>query len=94
MHRMARSLGLATLVTLALAPAAANAQVFGQFTGGSILPMGKNAIGGYVELSSNLIGVMGQVRSSFQEKTDFGFIHQLTTCNLQLTTSIRERCSS
>ena len=73
MHRMARSLGLAALVTIALWPAAANAQVFGQFTGGSILPMGKNAIGGYVELSSNLIGVMGQVRSSFQEKTDFGF---------------------
>jgi hypothetical protein len=72
-HRMAGSLGLAALLALALAPVPAQAQVFGQFSGGSLLPMGKNAIGGYVELSDNLIGVLGQVRSSFQEKTDFGF---------------------
>jgi hypothetical protein len=61
------------VAALGLTPAIARAQVFGQFTGGSMLPMGKNAIGGYVELSSNLIGVTGQIRSSFQQKTDFGF---------------------
>jgi hypothetical protein len=70
---MASSLALAVLVGIVIVPAAAHAQVFGQFSGGSILPMGKNEIGGYLELSDNLIGVLGQVRSSFQEKTDFGF---------------------
>jgi len=72
-HRMARFLAFVSIVALGLAPSAAHAQVFGQFSGSSMLPMGKNQIGGFVEISSNLIGLMGQVRSSFQEKTDFGF---------------------
>jgi hypothetical protein len=72
-HRTALLLRIVMLGALALIPSAAGAQVFGQFTGGSILPMSRNAIGGYLELSANLIGVTGQVRSSFQPNTDFGF---------------------
>lgn len=73
MHRTALFPILVLIAALGLTPSPAAAQVFGQFTGGSLLPMGRNAIGGYLELSGDLIGVMGQIRSSFQQNTDFGF---------------------
>ena len=68
---------IATLLLLgglaSLAPARSGAQVFGQYTGGSVVPMNDHVFGAYVEMSGNLFGVVGQLRSSFEPDMDFGF---------------------
>ncbi len=66
------------LATVALAagllPAvAARAQVFGQFGPADILPVNTRSFGGYLDLSQNTVGALGQLRLSFYPNIDFGF---------------------
>ena len=54
-------------------PAAASAQSFGQFTGAQTLAAGAHLGGGYVQSSSSVLGLLGQLRLSFYPGVDFGF---------------------
>jgi hypothetical protein len=54
-------------------PGRSGAQTFGQFTGGSIVPMNGKTLGGAAEISGDMFGLMGQLRLSFQPEMDFGF---------------------
>ena len=56
-----------------LFPLRSHAQTFGQFTGGSVVPMNGHTLGGAVEFSGDLFAAMGQLRLSFQPGMDFGF---------------------
>jgi len=68
---------IATLALIAapalLFPLRSHAQTFGQFTGGSVVPMEGHTLGGAVEFSGDLFAAMGQFRTSFQPGMDFGF---------------------
>jgi len=68
-HRFA---WLAVAAALAL-PAAAGAQVFGQFTPAPTLAQNGHMAGGYLTSSSNTVGLTGQLRLSFYPGVDFGF---------------------
>jgi hypothetical protein len=70
MRRTAVALLLTTLVASA---SPVRAQVFGQYTGGSLVPINQRALGGYVELNHDLFGLLGQFRTSLQDNVDFGF---------------------
>ena len=63
---------LALLAALAL-PGAALAQAFGQFTGAQTLAPSTHLGGGYLQSSSGVIGLLGQLRLSFYPGVDFGF---------------------
>lgn len=63
---------LALLASLAL-PGAALAQAFGQFTGAQTLAPNTHLGGGYLQSSSGVIGLLGQLRLSFYPGVDFGF---------------------
>lgn len=54
-------------------PVRSGAQTFGQYTGGSVVPMNGKTLGGYAEISGDTKGLMGQLRLSFQPEMDFGF---------------------
>lgn len=49
------------------------AQTFGQYAGARTLPPNGHAAGAYMDMSSNLLAVMGQLRFSFYPDVDFGF---------------------
>lgn len=66
-------LALAAAALVLLLPARSGAQTFGQYTGGSVVPMNGKMLGGYLELSGDTKGLMGQLRLSFQPEMDFGF---------------------
>jgi hypothetical protein len=72
----------AVLVVLAIAPDAARAQVFGQFTGAEPLPVNGRLFGAYLETSENVLGATGQLRLSFYPGVDFGFQGGLARVNL------------
>ena len=63
---------LALRASLAL-PGAALAQAFGQFTGAQTLAPNTHLGGGYLQFSSGVIGLLGQLRLSFYPGVDFGF---------------------
>ena len=63
---------LGLLVALAL-PGAAAAQVFGQFTGAQTLAPNLHMGGAYLQSSSSVLGLLGQLRLSFYPGVDFGF---------------------
>ncbi|MBI5711401.1 MAG: hypothetical protein HZC42_14040 [Candidatus Eisenbacteria bacterium] len=58
---------------LAAAGAPAQAQVFGQFTPAEILPVNAHLFGAYLDVSENVVGLLGQLRLSFYPGVDFGF---------------------
>ncbi len=68
-----RSALLAAVLGVLLAPAPASAFVFGQTTGATPLPMNGHLAGGYVVLSQDALGAMGQLRLSLYPEIDFGF---------------------
>jgi hypothetical protein len=63
----------ALLVAGLLSAASASAQVFGQYTPADIMPVNSRLTGAYVDLSSNVAGLLGQLRLSFYPNVDFGF---------------------
>ncbi len=54
-------------------PAAASAQAFGQFQSAQTLAVNGRLVGGYIQSSSNQLGLLGQLRLSFYPGVDFGF---------------------
>lgn len=69
---------ISTCACLALAaslavPAVVSGQAFGQFTGAQTLEVNGHLAGGYVQSSSNVLGLLGQLRLSFYPGVDFGF---------------------
>jgi hypothetical protein len=54
-------------------PAASSAQVFGQFTSAPTIPVNTRLFGGYLQSSSNVLGLLAQLRLSFYPDVDFGF---------------------
>ncbi len=65
--RMTLALGLI------LAASTARAQVGGQYTAAPPLAAGSHLFGGYLDVSSNVVGLMAQLRLSFYPGVDFGF---------------------
>lgn len=66
------------LAALLLGPAAARAQVFGQFTHAQTVPVNGHLFGAYLDASENFFGVLTQLRLSFYPNVDFGFQGGLT----------------
>ena len=64
-----------SLAALAAAGAVtpARAQVTGQYTGAQLLGAGGHLFGGYLDVSSNVVGLMAQLRLSFYPGVEFGF---------------------
>jgi hypothetical protein len=56
----------------------ARAQVFGQFTSASIVPVNGHLFGAYLTASNNVFGGLAQLRLSFYPNVDFGFHGGLT----------------
>ncbi len=63
----------ALLVAGIVSGTGASAQVFGQYTSADILPVNSRLAGAYLDLSSNVVGLLGQLRLSFYPNVDFGF---------------------
>ena len=70
---MKKSLLLALLFAALVPPAAARAQVFGQYTTAEILGVNTRLAGAYVDASQNVTGFLAQLRLSFYPNIDFGF---------------------
>ena len=51
----------------------AHAQLPSPYTGATVLPVNGHMVGGYLPLSQNLVGLLGQLRLSFYPGVDFGF---------------------
>jgi len=68
-----RSALLALALGALLAPAPAAAFVFGQTTGATPLALNGHLAGGYLLLSQDALGAMGQLRLSLHPEIDFGF---------------------
>jgi hypothetical protein len=66
------------LLVLLAAPVTARAQVFGQYMGAEIVPVGGHLFGGYLQASQDQLGLLGQLRLSFYPGVDFGFHGGLT----------------
>ena len=60
-------------LALVLASVPARAQVTGQYTGAQVLAPGAHLFGGYLDVSSNVVGLMAQLRLSFYPGVEFGF---------------------
>jgi len=61
------------LLASLLATAPAHANVFGQYTSAETLPVNEHLFGAYLNTSSNVFGLLGQLRLSFFPGVDFGF---------------------
>lgn len=68
-----RSALLAAALGVLLSAAPATASVFGQATGAAPLPMNGHLAGGYLVLSGDALGAIGQLRLSLHPGIDFGF---------------------
>lgn len=68
---------LAAAVLLGATPAA-NAQVWGQYSGAETVPMNGHMFGAYLNSSENVVGLSAQLRLSFYPGVDFGFQGGLT----------------
>ena len=66
------------LLCLLIAPVTARAQVFGQYMGAEIVPVGGHLFGGYLQASQDQLGLLAQLRLSFYPGVDFGFHGGLT----------------
>jgi len=79
------------MLGLLLAPVAARAQVFGQYTGAQVVPVGGHLFGGYLQASKDQLGLLAQLRLSFYPGVDFGFHGGLTRIQVGSTdrTSVR-----
>src|SRR5690348_3568675 len=67
-----RIVGLLAALTC-FAPCLAHAQVFGQWTSASTLPVNAHTFGAQLELSRHDVGVLGDLRLSLYPDVDFGF---------------------
>ncbi|HKQ58126.1 MAG TPA: hypothetical protein VJY35_09680 [Candidatus Eisenbacteria bacterium] len=56
----------------------ADAQVFGQYTGATLVPVNGQMFGAYFNASDHVIGGLAQLRLSFYPNIDFGFQGGLT----------------
>lgn len=63
----------AAALALAFGARPAAAQVFGQYSGARPLDVNAHELGGFVEFSDNVLGLLGQLRLSFHPGVDFGF---------------------
>lgn len=71
---MKLSLRIALAAALAASLAApAQAQITGQYTSGQVLAPGSHLFGGYLDVSSNVVGLTAQLRLSFFPGVEFGF---------------------
>ncbi|MGH7740591.1 MAG: hypothetical protein ACRENS_01065 [Candidatus Eiseniibacteriota bacterium] len=73
---MKRWTPLAALLAASLmlhAPVPCQAQVTGQYTGAQLLTPGGHLFGGYLDVSSNVVGLMAQLRLCFYPGVEFGF---------------------
>jgi hypothetical protein len=77
---------LALFVAGLVSATAAQAQVFGQYTPASTLPVNARLGGAYVNFSQNVVGALGQLRLSFYPNMDFGFQGGLARLDLGTTT--------
>jgi len=79
------------LLGLIAAPVAARAQVFGQYMGAQVVPVGGHLFGGYLQASQDQLGLLAQLRLSFYPGVDFGFHGGLTRIQVGSTdrTSVR-----
>jgi len=68
-----KTLRLAALFGGLLLATRADAQLPSPYTGAATLPVNGHAFGGYIPLSQNLVGLVGQLRMSFYPGVDFGF---------------------
>jgi len=68
-------LGLAAALAAGLlcVAGAARAQVTGQYTGAQVLANGSHLFGGYLDVSSNVVGLTAQLRLSLYPGVEFGF---------------------
>jgi hypothetical protein len=64
---------IAPFLALLVFAGGAHAQVLGQYAGAQVLPAGSHLFGGYLDVSSNVVGLMAQLRLSFYPGVDFGF---------------------
>ncbi len=72
MTRISTCVCFALAVVLAV-PAVSSGQAFGQFTGAQTLEVNGRLAGGYLQSSSNVLGLLAQLRLSFYPGIDFGF---------------------
>jgi hypothetical protein len=72
MHWKRMLVSLAALCAFAAARPA-EGQVTGQYTGARVLDPGAHLFGGYLDVSSNVVGLMAQLRLSFYPGIEFGF---------------------
>ena len=68
-----KKLRLAALVGGLLLATRAEAQLPSPYSGATTLPVNGHVVGGYLTLSENLVGLVGQLRLSFYPGVDFGF---------------------
>lgn len=80
MNRWSTRLMIATLL---LAPTAAHAQVFGQWTSARVLDVNAHRFGGQVEFSKHAVGLLGDLRLSLYPDVDFGFQGGFTRLQLE-----------
>lgn len=73
MKRSKLTFALLAALAAAGASAPAHAQVTGQYTGAQLLAPGAHLFGGYLDVSSNVVGLMAQLRLSFYPGVEFGF---------------------
>ena len=77
------ALVVASLVLLAMLPALARAQVFGQYSGARTLEPNQHLFGAYLHTSDSVLGAVGQLRLSFFPGIDFGFQGGLSRLHLE-----------
>lgn len=63
----------ACVVAALVAPNPARAQVFGQYTGATVVPPNGHLFGAYLNVSEHVVGGLAQLRLSFYPNLDFGF---------------------
>lgn len=80
MQRWSKSLVVAVL---ALAPAVAHAQVFGQWSSARTLDVNAHSFGGQLELSRHSVGALANLRLSLYPDIDFGFQGGFTRLQLE-----------
>lgn len=69
-----KSVLAAMMLLAALVPAGrAHAQVYGQYTGATVVAPDSRVFGAYLNLSQNVVGGLAQLRLSFYPNLDFGF---------------------
>jgi hypothetical protein len=68
-----KRLSLAALLGGLLIATGARAQLPSPYAGATVLPVNGHVFGGYVPFSSNVVGLLGQLRLSFYPGVDFGF---------------------